>query len=87
MIKVTLGEHNRCNKTHRPETRFVVNVVAHNFTYLTFRDDIAVLKLNEEVKISDTIKPVCLPRNDGKNILFLVLSTLFSEKSKSDFVL
>ncbi|XP_050349532.1 transmembrane protease serine 9-like [Nymphalis io] len=64
MIKVTLGEHNRCNKTHRPETRFVVNVVAHNFTYLTFRDDIAVLKLNEKVQISDTVKPVCLPRSD-----------------------
>nr|XP_026485598.1 transmembrane protease serine 9-like [Vanessa tameamea] len=64
MIKVTLGEHNRCNETHRPETRFVVNVVAHNFTYLTFRDDIAVLKLNEKVQISDTIKPVCLPRSD-----------------------
>ncbi|XP_052739963.1 transmembrane protease serine 9-like [Bicyclus anynana] len=64
MIKVTLGEHNRCNKTHRPETRYVVNAVAHNFTYLTFRDDIAVLKLNERVPISDTIKPVCLPHND-----------------------
>ncbi|XP_047532122.1 transmembrane protease serine 9-like [Vanessa atalanta] len=64
MIKVTLGEHNRCNETHRPETRFVVNVVAHNFTYLTFRDDIALLKLNEKVEISDTIKPVCLPRSD-----------------------
>lgn len=66
MIKVTLGEHNRCNKTHRPETRFVVEVVAKNFTYATFKDDIALLKLNQRVEISDTIKPVCLPHNDGK---------------------
>nr|XP_034828807.1 transmembrane protease serine 9-like [Maniola hyperantus] len=66
MIKVTLGEHNRCNKTHRPETRYVINAIAHNFTYLTFRDDIALLKLNERVPISDTIKPVCLPHSDDK---------------------
>lgn len=73
MIKVTLGEHNRCNKTHRPETRYVINAVAHNFTYLTFRDDIALLRLNERVPISDTIKPVCLPHNDGNitNVLLL----------------
>ncbi|XP_072929280.1 trypsin-7-like [Epargyreus clarus] len=67
MIKVTLGEHNRCNKTHRPETRFVVNVVAHNFTYVNFRDDVAMLELNERVNISDTIKPVCLPHNDDND--------------------
>ncbi|XP_061385410.1 transmembrane protease serine 9-like [Danaus plexippus] len=61
MIKVTLGEHNRCNDS-RPVTRYVVQVVAHNFTYLTFRDDVAVLRLNEPIEISDTIKPVCLPQ-------------------------
>lgn len=65
MIKVTLGEHNRCNETHRPLTRFVVNVVAHNFTYVDFRNDLALLKLNDKVEITDTVKPVCLPHNDG----------------------
>ncbi|CAH0723838.1 unnamed protein product, partial [Brenthis ino] len=65
MMKVTLGDHNRCNKTQRPEVRYVVDLVAHNFTYLTFRDDIAVLKLNDRVNISNTIKPVCLPHDDA----------------------
>ncbi|XP_045535438.1 polyserase-2 [Papilio machaon] len=64
MIKVTLGEHNRCNETHRPETRYVIEVIAHNFTYVTFKDDIALLRLSDRVTISDTIKPVCLPHND-----------------------
>lgn len=66
MMKVTLGDHDRCNKTQKPVVRYVVEVVAHNFTYLTFRDDIAILKLNDRVNISDTIKPVCLPRDDGE---------------------
>ncbi|XP_026330490.1 polyserase-2-like [Hyposmocoma kahamanoa] len=64
MIKVTLGEHNRCNDTHRPETRFVAEVLSRNFSYSTFKDDIALLKLNERVNITDTVKPVCLPHND-----------------------
>ncbi|KPI99989.1 Trypsin-3 [Papilio xuthus] len=64
MIKVTLGEHNRCNETHRPETRYVIEVIAHNFTYVTFKDDIALLRLSDRVTITDTIKPVCLPHND-----------------------
>ncbi|KAJ8718947.1 hypothetical protein PYW07_016503 [Mythimna separata] len=66
MIKVTLGEHNRCNTTHRPVTRFVVQLVAHNFSFNNFRDDIAVLKLNKPVRVTDTVKPVCLPKNDDK---------------------
>ncbi|CAK1579266.1 unnamed protein product [Parnassius mnemosyne] len=65
MIKVTFGEHNRCNETHRPETRFVVEVIAHNFTYVTFRDDIALLRLSDRLIITDAIKPVCLPHNDA----------------------
>ncbi|KAF9801681.1 hypothetical protein SFRURICE_018238 [Spodoptera frugiperda] len=68
MIKVTLGEHNRCNTTHRPVTRFVVELVSHNFSFATFRDDIAVLKLNEPVQVTDTVKPVCLPKSDGSNL-------------------
>ncbi|XP_041989111.1 transmembrane protease serine 9-like, partial [Aricia agestis] len=67
IIKVTLGEHNRCNKTYKPETRFVVEVVARNFTYTTFKDDIALLKLNDWVGVGDTIKPICLPHSDEKD--------------------
>nr|XP_053605955.1 uncharacterized protein LOC128672684 [Plodia interpunctella] len=66
MIRVTLGEHNRCNATHRPETRYVTKAIAHNFTFATFRNDIALLKLNRPVATSDVIKPICLPLNDDE---------------------
>ncbi|XP_060802224.1 trypsin-1-like [Amyelois transitella] len=66
MIRVTLGEHNRCNATRRPETRYVTKAIAHNFTFATFRDDIALLRLNLPVVTSDVIKPICLPLNDDE---------------------
>ncbi|CAK1543946.1 unnamed protein product [Leptosia nina] len=69
MIKVTLGEHNRCNETYRPITRYVVNIVSHNFTYVDFKNDLALLKLNEPVEITDTVKPVCLPHNDDNEYI------------------
>ncbi|CAH0752052.1 unnamed protein product [Diatraea saccharalis] len=61
MIKVTFGEHNRCNSTTRPETRFVLRAISHKFTLSTFDNDIALLRLNERVPITDAIKPICLP--------------------------
>ncbi|XP_045767215.1 trypsin-1-like [Maniola jurtina] len=64
MIKVTFGEHNRCNATVRPETRFVIRVIAHNFTLTNFDNDIALLRLNERVPMSAAIKPICLPKNN-----------------------
>lgn len=66
MIKVTFGEHNRCNATVRPETRFVLRAIANKFTLSNFDNDIALLRLNERVPISDAIKPICLPSNDRK---------------------
>ncbi|XP_075976500.1 transmembrane protease serine 9-like [Anticarsia gemmatalis] len=66
MVRVTLGEHNRCNNTHRPVTRYIIQVVSKNFTFANFNDDIAVLKMNSVVPITDTVKPVCLPTNDHK---------------------
>ncbi|KAJ8718949.1 hypothetical protein PYW07_016505 [Mythimna separata] len=63
MIKVTFGEHNRCNATVRPETRFVLRAIANKFTLTNFDNDIALLRLNERVPISETIKPICLPTN------------------------
>lgn len=86
MIKVTLGEHNRCNETHRPETRYVIEVIAHNFTYVTFKDDIALLRLSDRVTVTDTIKPVCLPHNDGEyksiELFFSLTSFIYSSFSK-----
>lgn len=69
MIKVTFGEHNRCNATTRPETRFVLRAIANKFTLTNFDNDIALLRLNERVPISETIKPICLPTNHSKFIL------------------
>ncbi|XP_068622390.1 trypsin-7-like [Battus philenor] len=61
LIKVTFGEHNRCNATVRPETRFVIRVIANKFSLTNFDNDIALLRLNERVPMSDAIKPICLP--------------------------
>lgn len=67
MIKVTFGEHNRCNETVRPETRFVLRAIANKFSFSNFDNDIALLRLNERVPITDVIRPICLPPNDGKS--------------------
>ncbi|CAG9787309.1 unnamed protein product [Diatraea saccharalis] len=64
MIKVNLGEHERCNKTVRPVTRFVSEMVSNDFTFVTFKHDIALLKMNERVIITDEVKPICLPHTD-----------------------
>ncbi|XP_065225506.1 trypsin-1-like isoform X2 [Planococcus citri] len=64
MIKVTLGEHDRCNSTAKPETRFVLRVFAGNFSFFNFDNDIALLRLNDRVPMTDTIKPICLPKSD-----------------------
>ncbi|XKL66668.1 hypothetical protein PGB90_010088 [Kerria lacca] len=62
LIKVTLGEHDRCNQTRKPETRFVLRVFASNFSFFNFDHDIAILRLNDRVPITDTIRPICLPK-------------------------
>ncbi|VVC88503.1 unnamed protein product [Leptidea sinapis] len=63
MIKVTFGEHNRCNTTVRPETRFVIRVIAQNFSLTNFDNDIALLRLNE--KVTYTSESKLLPQ-DGE---------------------
>lgn len=70
MIKVTFGEHNRCNATQRPETRFVLRAIANNFSFTNFDNDIALLRLNERVPISEIIQPICLPKDDSKYLYF-----------------
>lgn len=65
MIKVTFGEHDRCSDKRRPESRFVLRAVAGAFSFLNFDNDIAMLRMNDRVPITDFIRPVCLPTNTG----------------------
>ncbi|XP_049961052.1 trypsin-7-like [Schistocerca serialis cubense] len=66
MIKVTFGEHDRCNSTMRPETRFVLRAFTGDFSFMNFDHDIALLRLNDRVPITQDIRPICLPPNDEK---------------------
>ncbi|XP_062538139.1 uncharacterized protein LOC134206439 [Armigeres subalbatus] len=66
MIKVTFGEHNRCDDAVRPETRFVLRAIAQKFSFLNFDNDIALLRLNDRVPITDFIRPICLPTDPVK---------------------
>lgn len=80
MIKVTFGEHDRCNDNKRPESRFVLRAVAGAFSFLNFDNDIALLRLNDRVPITKNISPICLPKLKGtissKNYLILVKLSL-----------
>lgn len=77
MIKVTFGEHDRCNETRRPETRFVLRATVGQFSFLNFDNDIAILRMNDRVPITDTIKPICLPKTKG---MYLFINLAISKK-------
>ncbi|XP_076275409.1 venom protease-like [Rhynchophorus ferrugineus] len=62
MIKVTFGEHDRCNDTRRPESRFVLRAQIGAFNFLNFDNDIALLRLSNRVPITQHIRPICLPK-------------------------
>lgn len=62
MIKVTFGEHDRCDSTNKPESRFVLRAFTGKFSYLNFENDISLLRLNDRVPLTDTIRPICLPK-------------------------
>jgi hypothetical protein len=66
MIKVTFGEHDRCNDTKKPESRFVLRAITGDFSFMNFDHDIALLRLNDKVPITDSIRPICLPTNTGE---------------------
>ncbi|CAD7005427.1 unnamed protein product [Ceratitis capitata] len=71
MIKVTFGEHDRCNDKERPETRFVLRAFSQKFSFSNFDNDIALLRLNDRVPITSFIRPICLPRTFERNDLFV----------------
>lgn len=66
MIKVTFGEHDRCDDKRRPETRFVLRAISQQFSFSNFDNDIALLRLNDRVPITDFIRPICLPSKQGE---------------------
>ncbi|CAG9806448.1 unnamed protein product [Chironomus riparius] len=66
MIKVTFGEHDRCDDSMRPETRFVLRAISQKFSYSNFDNDMALLRLNDRVPITDHIRPICLPTNKAE---------------------
>jgi hypothetical protein len=69
MIKVTFGEHDRCDDSIRPETRFVLRAISQKFSYSNFDNDMALLRLNDRVPITDYIRPICLPTNKGNYVI------------------
>ncbi|XP_017109475.2 trypsin-7 [Drosophila bipectinata] len=71
MIKVTFGEHDRCNDKERPETRFVLRAFSQKFSFSNFDNDIALLRLNDRVPITSFIRPICLPRQEQRQDLFV----------------
>lgn len=66
MIKVSFGEHDRCNDSMRPVSRFALRALAQNFSFVNFDQDIALLRLSDRVPITDFIRPICLPTNSSK---------------------
>lgn len=61
LIKATFGEYDRCDTKAKPESRFVIRAIVGDFTFTTFDNDVALLRLNDRVPMVDIIKPVCLP--------------------------
>ncbi|XP_073953020.1 putative serine protease 46 [Choristoneura fumiferana] len=65
MFRVTFGEHDRCDRSQRPFTRYVTKVIAQDFSLNDLTDDIALLKISSPVTYSHAVRPVCLPKNPG----------------------
>lgn len=66
-FKVKLGGHLR-NSTTEPTAFFVnpIQIVAHRgFSYSTFADDIALIRLPHKVNFTDYVRPICLPDFEG----------------------
>ncbi|NP_001037368.1 serine protease-like protein precursor [Bombyx mori] len=62
MFRVKFGEHDRCDRSHTPETRYVVKVIVHNFNLKELSNDISLIQLSRPIGYSHAIRPVCLPK-------------------------
>lgn len=62
-LEIFAGLHQikRLNASH-VQKRKVVKIINHkNFDFKLFESDLALLKLDREVRMSHYVKPVCLP--------------------------
>jgi hypothetical protein len=47
----------------------VLRAITGDFSFMNFDHDIALLRLNDKVPISDNIRPICLPNNTGECLI------------------
>ncbi|KAJ7394693.1 Mannan-binding lectin serine protease 1 [Desmophyllum pertusum] len=72
VLQVFAGLHEieKLNASH-VQRRRVIKIINHkNFTFSLFESDLALLKLDHEVRISHYVKPVCLPERPEQKRLF-----------------
>ena len=63
-FQVKLGSHVRINNNSEPMSIFLDNVraIPHpGFTFTTFQDDLALIRLPKAIRYSNYIQPICLP--------------------------
>ena len=61
-IKVRVGDHHRLDLDLPEMETWIAKLIIHpGFVRATFNNDIALLKLGDKVKLSEYIRPVCLP--------------------------
>lgn len=54
------------------QRRRVIKIINHrDFNFTLFESDLALLKLDREIKISDYVRPVCLPEKPEQKSLFM----------------
>lgn len=64
-IRLILGDHDRRHLEANQETRFIERVfIRPDFVKATFNNDIALIKMDQEVQFSAFVRPVCLPNID-----------------------
>lgn len=91
-LHAILGMHDRIK---RDGTRYdFMDIFIHpNFTALQYHDtsDIAIIKTDKRIHFTETVRPICLPRDDSKNSLYFVdhealIGQFVKSKKKINFI-
>lgn len=61
----------KMNDSHIQRRRIIKIINHRDFNFTLFESDLALLKLDREVKISDYVRPVCLPEKPAHKSLFM----------------